>query len=137
MKSVLSIFAITVLLACAIYSASAADVLDLSTLNRKAATQMEPVKLPQVSATMPAIAPKSVGGNTDKAVLDLSTLGKKAQTNVSATSITGANPITVTPSFSIKNSNTTSVAGSVITMPQAVQASATVYTPPIAIFGGA
>ena len=137
MKLILSIFVVTVLLACAACSASAADVLDLSTLNRKAEIQMEPVVLPQVSATMPTIAPTSLGGNTDKNVLDLSTLGKKAKLNVSAASITGSSPITITPMFSIKNANTSNQAGSVITMPQAVSANATVYTPPIAIFGGA
>ncbi|HNX39917.1 MAG TPA: hypothetical protein PKK11_04985 [Methanothrix sp.] len=135
MKLILSIFVVTVLLASAAISASAADVLDLSTLNKKPV--MEPVSLPKVSATMPTIAPTSLGGNTNSDVLDLSTLGKKAELNVSTTMIKGSSPVTVTPMFAVKNGNTTSQAGSVFTLPQAVAANPSVYTPPIAIFGGA
>jgi hypothetical protein len=48
----------------------------------------------------------------------------------------GANPVTITPSFAIKNTNITTEAGTVFTLPQAISAGPSVYTLPIAIFGG-
>ncbi|MDD4161197.1 MAG: hypothetical protein PHW87_01820 [Methanothrix sp.] len=135
MKLILTVFVVTVLLASVAVTASAADVLDLSTLGKK--VSIEPVSLPKVSSAMPTIAPTSLGGNLKSDVLDLSTLGKKVQLNVSTTMIKGASPVTITPMFSVKNANVTSQAGSVFTLPQAISATASVYTPPIAIFGGA
>ena len=135
MKLILTVFAITVLLASVAVTASAADVLDLSTLGKK--PSLEAVSLPQLSPTMPTIAPTALGGSSRTDVLDLSTLGKKAQTNVSATMIKGASPVTITPMFAVKNPDVTNQAGSVFTLPQAISANPSVYTPPIAIFGGA
>jgi len=135
MKLFLTIFAITVLLAGVIAAASAADVLDLSTLNKK--TSVQTISLPQVSPNMPSIAPTALGGVVKTNVLDLSTLGKKASLNVSTTMIKGPTPVTITPMFATKNANVTNQAGAVYTLPQAISANATVYTPPIAIFGGA
>lgn len=135
MKLILTVFVITVLLASAAVTASAADVLDLSTLGNK--PSIEPVSLPRLSPTMPTIAPNVLGGNLNSNVLDLSTLGKKAQHNMTTTMIKGSSPVTITPMFAVKNANVTNQAGSVFTLPQAISASTTVYTPPIAIFGGA
>jgi hypothetical protein len=129
------ILIVTVLLASVAVTASAADVLALSTLGKK--SSIEAVSLPRLSPTMPTIAPTSLGGSLKSNVLDLSTLGKKALLNVSTTMITGASPVTITPMFAIKNSNVTNQAGAVYTLPQAISANASVYTPPIAIFGGA
>jgi len=135
MKLILTVFVITVLLACAAVTASAADVLDLSTLGKK--PSIEAVSLPQLSPTMPTIAPTALGGNLKSNVLDLSTLGKKTQLDAAATMIKGASPVTITPMFAVKNTNLTNQAATVFTLPQAISASASVYTPPIAIFGGA
>jgi len=135
MKLILTIFVITVLLAGVIATASAADVLDLSTLGKKAS--IPAISLPQVSANMPTIAPTALGGNVKSNVLDLSTLGKKASLNIAATMIKGPSPVTITPMFATRNSNASNQAGSVYTLPQAISANASVYTPPIAIFGGA
>ncbi|HOV51344.1 MAG: hypothetical protein A4E44_00367 [Methanosaeta sp. PtaB.Bin018] len=132
MKLILTIFVVLVLLAGA---SNAAGVLDLSTLNKN--TTKQTIALPQVSPTMPTIAPTTLGGNVESNVLDLSSLGKKVESKVSATLIKGPTPITVTPMFSVKNTNVTTEAGTVFTLPQAISANATVYTPPIAIFGGA
>jgi hypothetical protein len=134
MKLILTIFVVSMLLAGVVASASAAGVLELSTLNKNASQKT--IALPQLSPTMPTIAPTVLGGKVNRNVLDLSTLGRKAETNVAATMIKGASPITVTPMFSVKNTNVTGVAGTVFTLPQAISANATVYTPPIAIFGG-
>ncbi|MEI8003119.1 MAG: hypothetical protein WCG94_02165 [Methanothrix sp.] len=130
------ILIVTVLLASVAFTASAADVLDLSTLGNKPSS-IEAVSLPRLSPTMPTIAPTSLGGNFNKNVRDLSTLGNNAQTDATATMIKGSSPVTITPMFAIKNSNVTNQAGSVFTLPQAISASASVYTPPFAIFGGA
>jgi hypothetical protein len=135
MKSILTVFVITVILASAAVTASAADVQDLSTLGKK--PNVEAVSLPKVSPTMPTIAPNVLGGNFKHNALDLSTLGKKAQLDVTATMIKGASPVTITPMFAVSNANVTNQAGSVITLPLAISANASVYTPPIAIFGGA
>jgi len=132
MKLILTIFVVLVLLAGV---SNAVGVLDLSTLNKN--TTKQTIALPQVSPTMPTIAPTNLGGNVESNVLDLSTLGKKVQSKVSATLIKGPTPITVTPMFSVKNTNVTTEAGTVFTLPQAISANPTVYTPPIAIFGGA
>jgi hypothetical protein len=135
MKLILTLFVVTVLLASVAVTASAADVLDLSTLGKKPAT--EAVSLPRLSPTMPTIAPTTLGGKQNSNVLDLSTLGKKAQANANTSMIKGASPVTVTPMFAVKNGNVTNQAGSVFTLPQAISATPSVYTPPIAIFGGA
>jgi hypothetical protein len=135
MKLILTLFVVTVLLASVAVTASAADVLDLSTLGKK--PSMEAVSLPRLSPTMPTIAPTTLGGNLKSNVLDLSTLGKKALLNVSTSIIKSASPVTITPMFSVKNGNVTNQAGSVFTLPQAISAAPSVYTPPIAIFGGA
>jgi hypothetical protein len=135
MKLILTVFVVTVLLASVILSASAADVLDLSTLGKK--PSLEAVSLPQLSPTMPTIAPTALGSSSKTDVLDLSTLGKKVQTNVSSTTIKGASAVTITPMFAVKNPDVTNQAGSIFTLPQAISASPSVYTPPFAIFGGA
>lgn len=135
MKLILTVFVVTVFLAGVMAAASAADVLDLSTLGKK--PSMQAVSLPQVSQNMPTIAPNALGGNVKSNVLDLSTLGKKSVLNATTTVIKGAAAVTITPMFAIKNGNAGNQAGSVRTLPQAISASASVYTPPIAIFGGA
>lgn len=135
MKLILSVFVVTALLAGTAFMASAADVLDLSTLNKKPV--MDIVQLPRLSPTMPTTAATALGGNANTNVLDLSTLGKKAALNVTTTNIGGPSPITVTPMFAVKNGNASNQAGSVYTLPQAISSGTNVYTPPIAIFGGA
>ena len=129
------ILIVSVLLAGVLASASAADVLDLSTLNKKPSLQA--VALPQLTATMPTTPPTALGGKVNKEVVNLSTLGKKTQTRADATMIRGSNPITFTPMFAVKNANVTNQAGTVFTLPQAISAHPRVFTPPIAIFGGA
>jgi hypothetical protein len=86
---------------------------------------------------MPTIPPTSVGGTAKPGMVDLSTLGKKVAPSMPATVIKGPTPITVTPSFAIKNLNITGVANTIFTMPEAVTGNPTVWTPDIAIFGGA
>ncbi len=135
MRLILTVFVISVLLASVMAIASAADVLDLSTLNKKPAQQV--MSLPQLSPTMPTIPPTALGGSVNTQVADLSTLGKEASSTVPATLISGANPVTITPSIAVKNTNITSEAGTIFTLPLAISANATIYTPPIAIFGGA
>ncbi len=135
MRLILTAFVVAVLLAGVMAEASAAGVLDLSTLNKKPTQQA--ISLPQVSPTMPTISPTALGGNVNIQVADLSTLGKKISSTVAATVIKGANPVTITPGFAVKNTNITAEAGTVFTLPQAISASPSVYTPPIAIFGGA
>jgi hypothetical protein len=135
MKAFLAVLVVLVLFAGFLASASAQDVLDLSTLGKK--TTVAPVALPSLSSAMPTIAPSELGENAKPEVLDLSTLGKKSlMPSEAATLIKGATPITVTPSFAIKNMNVTAEASTVFTLPQAVAANASVYTPPIAIYGG-
>jgi hypothetical protein len=136
MKLILTVFVVSVLLAGVMATASAAEVMDLSTINKK--PTLEPVALPQVSPNMPTIAATSLQGNVKKKVLDLSTLGKKASLNVTTDMIKGSSPITITPMFSIRNANvTTTIASTVFTLPLGISANPSVYTPPIAIFGGA
>jgi hypothetical protein len=135
MKLILTVFVVIVFLAGVMAAASAQDVLNLSTLGKKTSTQA--MTLPQVSQNMPTIAPTALGGNVESNILDLSTLGKKTNTNVNATTIKGSSAITVTPMFAIKNPDAGNQAGSVRTLPQAISASASVVTPPIALFGGA
>ena len=135
MRFILSIFVVSVLLAGTAIMANAADVLDLSTLNKKPV--MDVVQLPRLSPTLPTTPATTLGGNVNGNVLDLSTLGKKVALNVTATNIRGASPITVTPMFAVKNENPGNQAGSVYTLPQAISSGTIVYTPPIAIFGGA
>lgn len=135
MKSILTVFVATVFLSAIIGAASAADVLDLSTLNK--ASKADAITLPPLSPTMPTIAPTTLGGNVKSNVMDLSTLGKKVESTAPATSIKGASPITITPMFAVKNANAGNIGGTVFTLPQAISSGASVFTPAIAIFGGA
>ncbi len=135
MKGILSALVVSILFAI-IIAVSGQGPIDLSTLGKKPV--IEPVKLPRLSPTMPTIPPAALGGNMDRTVIDLSTLSKKSMMPaVPATLIRGSTPITVTPSFSIKNTNITGTASTIFTLPQAISANATVYTPAFAIFGGA
>jgi len=136
MKLILTVFVVLVLLAGILATASAEGVLDLSTLNKKQAA-MQPVVLPQLTPAMPTIPPTALGVRSNSDAIDLSTLGKKYNTSMTATMIRGPNPITVTPMFSVMNINMTGEANTVFTLPQAIAANPQVYTPPIAIFGGA
>jgi hypothetical protein len=135
MKFILTVLVVSALMAGMLANASAQNVLDLSTKGNKG--NIEPIALPKLSPTLPTTPPTALGGNVETNVLSLSTLGKKAATSIPATAIMGATPITVTPSFSIVNKNVTAEANTIFTLPQAVAANPIVYTPPIAIFGGA
>ena len=130
MKTILIITVILVLFAGAIAATAADGVLDLSTLTKK---PVSTITLPQSTPTINYAAANYLGSKTTKEVLDLSTLGKKFTSTVAATLIKGPTPITVTPSFTIRNSNVTSAASDIITQPQAVTKNTTIYTPPIAI----
>ena len=136
MKLILTVFVVLVLLAGVLATASAEGALDLSTLNKKQAA-MQPVVLPQLTPAMPTIPPTALGVRSNSDAIDLSTLGKKYNMSMTATMIRGPNPITVTPMFSVMNINMTGEANTVFTLPQAIAANPQVYTPPIAIFGGA
>ena len=136
MKLILTVFVVLVLLAGVLATASAEGALDLSTLNKKQAA-MQPVVLPQLTPAMPTIPPTALGVRSNSDAIDLSTLGKKYNMSMTATMIRGPNPITVTPMFSVINLNMTGQANTVFTLPQAIAANPQVYTPPIAIFGGA
>jgi hypothetical protein len=135
MKVILTISVVLVLLAGAMAAAGADGVIDLSTLGKQSS---EPVALPRLTTTMPTDYPASyLGSQTSKPVIDLSTLGKAKATSAVAVELKGATPITITPSFSIKNANITTEANTIFTLPQAISANTTLYTPPFAIFGGA
>jgi ABC-type oligopeptide transport system substrate-binding subunit len=135
MKAILTLTVVLMLFAGVMAAAAADGVLDLSTLNKK---PVSIVALPRLTPTMPTnYTTNYLGSQTAKGVLDLSTLGKKYTTTVATTVIKGPTPITVTPSFTIRNNNVTSIANDIITQPQAISANTTIYTPPIAIFGGA
>ncbi len=135
MKSILIVFVAIVFLSGIMATASAAGAIDLSTLNKTSKASV--LALPQLSPTMPTIAPTALGGNVKSNVIDLSTLGKKIESAVPATAIKGATPVTITPMFAVKNANATSLGGTVFTLPQAVSSGASVITPAIALFGGA
>lgn len=135
MKIILTIIVISMLFAGVLAAAGADGVIDLSTLGKKS---VETINIPATSLGTSNVPATRLGGATTEQVLDLSTLGKKkAESTVPAVTIKGPSPITITPMFAIKNSNITTEAGTVFTLPQAVGANETVYTPPIAIFGGA
>jgi hypothetical protein len=135
MKAILSALVVLILFA-SIIVVSGQGPIDLSTLRSKPV--MEPVKLPRLSPALPTYPPTALGGNLDKTVIDLSTLSKKLMIPaVPATLISGPTPITVTPSFAIRNTNITGTSNTIFTLPQAISANATVYTPAFAIFGGA
>ena len=135
MKAILTLSVVLMLFAGVMAAAAADGVLDLSTLNKNPVSTMT---LPRLTPTMPTnYTTNYLGSQTAKGVLDLSTLGKKYTTTVATTVIKGPTPITVTPSFTIRNNNVTSIANDIITQPQAISANTTIYTPPIAIFGGA
>ncbi len=120
--------------------ASASDVMDLSTLGKKPV--IDPVALPRISSTMPTSAGQAAPAYIP---LDLSTLGKVNKPVIDPTVIKGPTPITITPMFSIRNGNITSGSNTVVTPAHALRGPdinyltprTTVYTPPIAIFGGA
>jgi hypothetical protein len=130
MKTILTITVILVLFAGAIAATAADGVLDLSTLTKK---PVSTIVLPQSTPAVDYAAANYLGSKTTKDVLDLSTLGKKFTSTVPTTLIKGPTPITVTPSFTIRNNNVTSVANDIITQPQAVTKNTTIYTPPIEI----
>lgn len=135
MKIILTIIVISMLFAGILAAAGADGVIDLSTLGKKS---VETINIPATSLGMSNVPATQLGGATTGQVLDLSTLGKKkAESTTPAVMIKGPSPITITPMFAIKNSNITTEAGTVFTLPQAVGANNTVYTAPIAIFGGA
>jgi hypothetical protein len=135
MKFILTVLVVSALLAGMLANASAQEPLKLGSKEIKGS--IEPIALPKLSPTLPTIPPTALGGNVETTVRDLSTIGKKAAPSIPTTAIMGATPITVTPSFSIVNKNITTEANTVFTLPQAVAANPMVYTPPIAIFGGA
>ena len=135
MKSILTAIVAIAFLSGIMSAASAADPLDLSTINK--ASKANVLTLPQLSPTMPTIAPTALGGNVKSNVIDLSTLGKKVERAMPATTIKGATPVTITPMFAVKNANASNLGGTVFTLPQAVTSGASVITPAIAIFGGA
>jgi hypothetical protein len=135
-KAILTFIVISMIFASMLASVSAQEVMDLSILGKKPV--MDVVSLPQVSTNMPT----SVATSTQTPqVIELSTLNRKnTRPAVEPLSIGAAKPITLTPSFSIRNSNVTtmSAAPTVFTLPVAISSNATtVYTPPIAIYGGA
>ena len=130
MKAILTITVVLMLFAGIIAVTAADGVLDLSTLNKK---PVSTIALPQSTPAINYTVANYLGSKTTKEVLDLSTLGKKFTSTIAATLIKGPTPITVTPSFTIRNSNVTSVANDIITQPQAGTKNTTIYTPPIAI----
>ena len=130
MKTILIITVVLMLFAGVITAAAADGVLDLSTLNKN---PVSTIVLPQSTPTINYAAANYLGSKTTKEVLDLSTMGKKFTSTVAATLIKGPAPVTITPSFTIRNSNVTSVANDIITQPLAVTKNTTLYTLPIAI----
>jgi hypothetical protein len=130
MKTILTITVVLVLFAGVITAAAADGVLDLSTLNKN---PVSTIVLPQSTSTVDYAAANYLGSKTTKEVLDLSTMGKKVTSTVAATLIKGPTPVTITPSFTIRNNNGTSVANDIITQPQAVTKNTTLFTLPIAI----
>ncbi|VVB64195.1 Uncharacterised protein [uncultured archaeon] len=130
MKTILTITVVLVLFAGVMTAAAADGVLDLSTLNKN---PVSTIALPQSTSTVDYAAANYLGSKTTKEVLDLSTMGKKVTSTVAATLIKGPTPVTVTPSFTIRNNNGTSVANDIITQPQAVTKNTTLFTLPIAI----
>ena len=72
MKSILTIFAASAFLLGIMAAASAADVIELSTLGKK--PQVDAISLPQLSPSMPTIAPAALGSNITSNAMDLSTL---------------------------------------------------------------
>jgi hypothetical protein len=137
MKSILTV-SIVLMLFAGVFTAAAADgVLDLSTLGKK--SDIQPVSLPMSTPSTPSYSNNYLGSQNAKDVLDLSTLGKKKiMSDENITTIKGSGPITITPSFSIVNTNLTSTeAATIFTMPQAISANPIIFTPPIALFGGA
>ena len=135
MKLVLTIIVVSMLLAGVLIAAGENNVLDLSTLGKNS---LGTIAFPVISQNMPNVPVTHLGENTTPQVSDLSTLGKpKVESTGAPIMIKGPSPVTITPMFSIKNQNITSEANTVFTLPQAISANSTVYTPPIAIFGGA
>jgi hypothetical protein len=132
MKAFLMIIVVSMFLG--LVAADAEGVVNLSTLGR---SSTDTIGIPSTSSSASNIAVTMLGEKTVPEVLDLSTLGKKTvESTTPPVMITGPSPITFTPMFAIQNQNVTTVAGTVFTLPQAISSNATVYTPPIAIFGG-
>jgi hypothetical protein len=122
MRAFLMIIVVTMFLG--LVAAGAEGVLDLSTLGKS-------------SPSTSSIPVTMLGEKTTPQVIDLSTLGKKTvESTTPPVNIAGTSPITFTPMFAIKNQNVSYQANTVFTLPQAISSNATVYTPPIAIFGG-
>ena len=130
MKAILTLSMVLILFAGVMAATAAEGVLDLSTLTKK---PVSTIALPQSTPTVNYAAANYLGSKTTKEVLDLSTMGKKFTATVAATLIKGPTPVIITPSFTIRNNNVTSVANDIITQPQAVTKNTTIYTPPIAI----
>lgn len=135
MKVILTIIVVSMLLAGVLVVAGADGVLDLSTLGKN---NVGTINIQAISQNMPNVPMMYLGENATPPISDLSTLGKKTiESTTPPIMIKGPSPITFTPMFAIKNQNITTVANTVFTLPQAISANSTVYTPPIAIFGGA
>ncbi len=135
MKVTLMVIAVLMLLAGILIAAGADNVLDLSTLGKN---NLGTITIPVTSQNMPSVPVTHLGESATPEVSNLSTLGKpKVESTTPAKQITGPSPVTITPMFAIKNQNITSQANIVFTLPLAVSSNSTVYTPPIAIFGGA
>lgn len=123
------------LMLVSVLTAGAVDAIHLSTLDNT-----EVVSLPRISPYTPAMSNASPG------VVQLSTLGRKIQRpTIEPKALAAAKPVTITPSFAIMNANITAGTNTIITMPHALSGAqlnylrpnVTVWTPPIAIFGGA
>lgn len=145
MKTLTVLIVLSLLIVGAVSAASAEGVISLSTLG-KTTTTIEPVQLPRLTPYTPSITTFSDNLSPAIGVLDLSTLGKAtSRSPINARLLTGSKPITFTPSIAIMNANVTSGANTVYTPAHALAGAAinylnpnaTVYTPPIAIFGGA
>jgi hypothetical protein len=145
MKALPVIIIISMLFAGVMAASAVGNILDLSTQGKK--PQMEVVKLPRLTPYIPTYP--VIDNTTPSGIvpLMLSTLGRKSALPVyEPRSLSGIRPITVTPSFSIKNGNVNTPGQiTVFTLPHAIKPqrgdnaspAPTVYTPPIAIFGGA
>ncbi len=135
MKILLTIIVVSMLLAGVLIAAGANNAVDLSTLGKN---NLGTITIPVISQGLASIPATHLGENTTPGVSDLSTLNKPTvESTTSALKITGPSPVTITPMFSIKNQNISTQANTVFTLPLAISSNSTVYTPPIAIFGGA
>lgn len=141
MKSTIFL-AISLVLVSVALTVTATEVISLSTLDK-----IEPVSLPRLSPYTSGIGYASAIDNASPAgAVQLSTLVRKAQrAAIEPKALAAAKPVTITPSFAIMNANITAGTNTVVTMPHALSGSqinylrpnVTIWTPPIAIFGGA